>query len=193
MENKNKYNQILEEAAKLFAKKGYKATSVKEIAEKLNITKATIYHYFSSKEEILFEIMNSAMDDALNDLQKIANMKISPLEKLEESLRFYSKYYVKKQEDLILLVNELNSLNEKFKEILIEKEQIYVNLFKSILTELKNQGLLKDIPLTIIAFTFFGIVHYTIKWYKAAGEVNPEKLSEYFVEIFTKGIIQFPI
>jgi len=37
MENKNKYNQILEEAAKLFAKKGYKATSVKEIAEKLNI------------------------------------------------------------------------------------------------------------------------------------------------------------
>jgi DNA gyrase/topoisomerase IV subunit B len=137
--------------------------------------------------------MNSAMDDALNDLQKIANMKISPLEKLEESLRFYSKYYVKKQEDLILLVNELNSLNEKFKEILIEKEQIYVNLFKSILTELKNQGLLKDIPLTIIAFTFFGIVHYTIKWYKAAGEVNPEKLSEYFVEIFTKGIIQFPI
>ncbi len=185
----NKYNQILNIAAKLFAFKGYKATSVREIAEKSGITKATIYHYFSSKEEILFEIMNNAMDEALKDLKKIAQMNIHPIEKLKNSLNFYSKYYVSKQEDLILLVNELNSLNKKYKQVLIEKERIYVNLFKSILNELKEKKLLKDIPLTVIAFTFFGMVHYTIKWYKSSGKIKPEKLSEYFVEIFTKGIL----
>ena len=186
---KNKYHEILETSSKLFAQKGYKSTTMKEIADALGITKATIYHYFSSKEEILFEIMNFAMDEALKDLKKIAQMNISPIEKLNESLKFYSKYYVEKQNDLILLVNELNSLKKKYKDILIGKEKIYLNLFKSILLELKEEGILKDIPLTIIAFTFFGMVHYTIKWYKANGKVKPEKLSEYFVEIFTKGII----
>ena len=186
---KNKYHQILETASRLFAQKGYKSTSMNEIANELGIKKATIYYYFPSKEQILFEIMNFAMDEALKDLKKISKMKIPPMKKLEESLKFYSKYYVKKQNDLILLVNELNSLNERYKKILIDKEKVYVNIFKGIFSELKEQGKLKDIPLTIIAFSFFGMVHYTIKWYRASGEVKPEKLSEYFVEIFTKGIV----
>ncbi len=186
---KNRYNEILEVATELFAKKGYASTSMREISENLDITKATLYHYFKSKEQILFEILNNVMDEALESLEKISKMDIPPEEKLKNVLKFYSKYYVSNQNDLILLVNELNSLNEDLKEILINKEKIYLNFMKSIFNELKLQGKLKDIPLTVLAFSFFGMVHYTIKWYHPEGSIKPEKLSEYFVEIFTKGIL----
>ncbi len=187
---KNRYNEIINAATELFAKKGYAATSMREISENLEITKATLYHYFKSKEQILFEILDNVMDEALQNLEKISNMDISPEEKLKNVLKFYSKYYVSKQNDLILLVNELNSLNEKYKKILIEKEKKYLNLIKSIFNELNLQGKLKDIPLTVLAFSFFGMVHYTIKWYHPNGSIKPDKLSEYFVEIFTKGILK---
>ncbi len=187
---KNRYNEIINAATELFAKKGYAATSMREISENLEITKATLYHYFKSKEQILFEILDNVMDEALQNLEKISNMDISPEEKLKNVLKFYSRYYVSKQNDLILLVNELNSLNEKYKKILIEKEKKYLNLIKSIFNELNLQGKLKDIPLTVLAFSFFGMVHYTIKWYHPNGSIKPDKLSEYFVEIFTKGILK---
>jgi AcrR family transcriptional regulator len=186
---KNRYNEILEAATELFAKKGYAVTSMREISENLEITKATLYHYFKSKEQILFEILNNVMDEALESLEKISKMRIPPEEKLKNVLKFYSKYYVSKQNDLILLVNELNSLSENFRKILINKEKIYLNLMKLIFNELKMQGKLRDIPLTVLAFSFFGMVHYTIKWYHPDGSIKPEELSEYFVEIFTKGIL----
>ncbi len=187
---RNRYNEIINAATELFAKKGYAATSMREISENLDITKATLYHYFKSKEQILFEILDNVMDEALQNLEKISKMNISPEEKLKNVLKFYSKYYVSKQNDLILLVNELNSLNEKYKKILIEKEKKYLNLIKSIFNELNLQRKLKDIPLTVLAFSFFGMVHYTIKWYHPNGSIKPDKLSEYFVEIFTKGILK---
>jgi len=187
---KNRYNEILDVATELFAKNGYRATSVREIAESVNITKATLYHYFKSKEEILFSILNKVMDEALEELKKISRLNIPPEEKLKNVLKFYSKYYVAKQNDLILLVNELNSLNDEYKKVLVEKEKIYLNLMKSIFRELKQSNKLKDIPLTVLAFTFFGMVHYTIYWYNPEGPIKANELSEYFVEIFTKGVIK---
>ena len=187
----NKFKELLVVAADIFAKKGYKATSVREIAEKAGINKATIYHYFSSKEEMLFKIMDNAMEEALKNLEKIRAENIDPMTKLENVLKFYSKYYVSKQADLILLVNELNSLKEEYKNLLIEKERKYVELMKSILFELKEKGMLKDeLPITVIVFTFFSIIHYTIKWYNPKGEIKVEELSKYFVDIFTQGILK---
>lgn len=187
---KNRYDEIIEVATDLFAKQGYRGTSVREIAKNLNITKATLYHYFKSKEEILFSILNKVMDEALEELKKISKLDITPEEKLKNVLKFYSKYYVAKQNDLILLVNELNSLSDNYRKILVEKEKIYLSLMKTIFDELKQVKRLKDIPLTVLAFAFFGMVHYTIYWYHPDGPIKPNELSEYFVEIFTRGIIK---
>jgi AcrR family transcriptional regulator len=187
----NKFKKILVIASEIFAKKGYEATSVREIALKAGLNKATIYHYFSSKEEILFKIMDNAMEEALKNLEAILSEDSDALEKFENVLKFYSKYYVSKQAELSLLVNELNSLKHEYKTLLTEKEKKYVDLMKSVLYELKKKGVLKEeLPITVIVFTFFSIIHYTVKWYKPSGKIKVDELSEYFVEIFTKGIFK---
>ena len=187
----NKFKKILVIASEIFAKKGYEATSVREIALKAGLNKATIYHYFSSKEEILFKIMDNAMEEALKNLEAILSEDSDALEKFENVLKFYSKYYVSKQAELSLLVNELNSLKHEYKTLLTEKEKKYVDLMKSVLYELKKKGVLKEeLPITVIVFTFFSIIHYTVKWYEPSGKIKVDELSEYFVEIFTKGILK---
>ncbi len=184
----NKYSEILLQASKLFAKKGYTASSMREIAANTGITKATIYHYFKNKEEILFEIMNSAMDKAFVSIEKIKSKNITILEKFTEIINFYSKYYIGNQDNLILLVNDIQFLNSDYKKILIDKEKKYVDLIYDILKEMKSEGKLKDIPLPVVSFAFFGMVHYTINWFKDNKGITVEQLANYFTEIILKGV-----
>lgn len=175
--------------SKLFAQKGYHATSMREVGKAVGMTQSSLYNYFKSKEEILFRLMNTAMDEALNTLLPICNSNLPPQEKLNRVLEFYARYYAGDQDSLTLLVNEMSSLSKRHHQILLKKQRRYVMLIRSILEELSRAGQMKPIHPSVATFTFFGMVHYTIKWYSKDGPVPPEELAHIFVEIFTKGIL----
>lgn len=185
----HKRKELQAAIAHLFAQKGYHATSMRDIGRQLGMNQASLYYYFQSKEEILFNLMNDAMDEALKTLEQICNLNLSPEDKLNRILRFYTRYYAGDQHLLILLVTEMESLNMDYRLILIEKQRRYVKLLESILEELAAQGRMKGIPPGIAAFAFFGMVHYTSKWYCAEGPVGINALSDIFLDIFTRGIL----
>ena len=185
-----KIEEIRRVTAYLFAHKGYHTTSMREIARELGMDKSSLYHYFKSKEELLFKLANDAIDDCLTTLEQICSADIPPEDKLKKVLRFYILYYAGDQEGLILMANELNSLNEEYRSILIKKERRYVELIKDILNKLADQGKIKHIHSSIATFAFFGMVHYTINWYHREGSVGLDELADLFVEIFTKGILK---
>ena len=188
--NPKKSQEINRVIARLFAFKGYHSTSMREIAAELGMNQSSLYHYFKSKEEILFKLMNDAIDDVLAILKKICAADLPPEEKLKKVLGFYCRYYAGDQERLILLVNEMNSLGKKHRNILVDKQRQYVHLVKSILKELVGQDKLKEIHPSVATFAFFGMVHYTIKWYHKNGPVSLDDLANDFVQIFTEGIFK---
>lgn len=185
-----KTKQLQRIIARLFANKGYHSTSMREIARELGINQSTLYHYFESKEDILFKLMSDGMDDALETLEKICAIDLPPEEKLKKVLAFYARYSVGEKERVILLINEMNSLNEDYRHILIVKQRRYVEQIKSIMNELASQHKMKDLHPSIATFAFFGMVHYTFKWYHKEGPVGLDELAGLFVEIFTKGILK---
>ena len=187
--NSQKIQKIYEVIARLFAYRGYHSTSMREIAHELGMNKSSLYHYFTSKEDILFKLMNDAMDDALATLQDICVTDVSPEEKLKKVLCFYTQYYAGDHERLILLVNEMDSLNDESRSLLIEKQRHYVQLIQSILKELADHGKMKQIDPAIATFAFFGMVHYTVKWYHKDGPVPLDELAQIFAEIFNNGIL----
>ena len=187
--NLQKTEEIYQVIARLFAYRGYHSTSMREIARELGMNQSSLYHYFASKQDILFTLMNDAMDDVLAILEEISSTDLLPEDRLNRVLSFYTQYYAGDQERLILLINEMNSLNEEYRSILVRKQRRYVQLIKSILEELAAQGKIKQIDPAVATFAFFGMVHYTIKWYHKDGPVSLEQLANSFVEIFTKGIL----
>lgn len=188
--NLQKTEEIYRVIARLFAYRGYHSTSMREIARELGMNQSSLYHYFASKQDILFTLMNDAMDDVLAILEEISSTDLLPEDRLNRVLSFYTQYYAGDQERLILLINEMNSLNEEYRSILVGKQRRYVQLIKSILEELAAQGKIKQIDPAIATFAFFGMVHYTIKWYHKDGPVSLEQLANSFVEIFTKGVLR---
>ncbi|VBB47947.1 Transcriptional regulator, TetR family [uncultured Desulfatiglans sp.] len=174
--------------ARLFARKGYHSTSIREIARELGMTQSSLYYYYKSKEDMLFRLINSAVDESLATVEKICYSDLPPEEKLKQVLGFYTQYFAGDQDREILLLNEINSLSPEHRAIQIQKERHYVQLFYGILRELTEQRKMKPVNHTVATFAFFGMVHYTVKWYHTDGSIGLGELADMFVEIFTKGI-----
>jgi AcrR family transcriptional regulator len=188
--NFKKREKIYQIIARLFAHGGYHSTSVRDIARELGMNQSSLYHYFDGKEDMLFKLMNDAMDGALLTIEEICAAEVSPEDKLTRVLGYYTRYFAGDQDREILLVNEMSSLNGEHHTVLIEKQRRYVQLFRSILDELAKEGKMKSMDTTIAVFAFFGMVHYTIKWYHKDGLVNLDELANSFLEIFTRGILE---
>jgi AcrR family transcriptional regulator len=183
--------QILKAATHLFASKGFDATSVRNIAQKTGLSVPGMFHYFSSKEEILYEIMTGFMDNAYKKIMEIYSADIDPIKKLSEICKFYVKQYAGHKQQLTILISEMKSLNPEHQRICIKKERNYVKALKNLFEELTKKKLLKPIDHSILAFIFFGMVHWTYQWYnpEAKGGVRPNQLGKIFSDVFLKGII----
>jgi AcrR family transcriptional regulator len=181
--------QILDIAGKLFAQKGFERTSTRNISEAIGVSNAGLYCYFSSKESLLFEILDNILTTGLDAVIEIGKCDKSPKEKLAAVINLYTRYYALNTINIKLLANEQeHCINSKFKQKLIKKQRAYLKVLVKILEDLKEKGEMVDIDPTIAAFTFFGMVNWIYRWYDPDGKVKPEQLADIYLKIFTKGI-----
>jgi len=182
--------EVFSVISRMFAKKGYIETTMREIAGELNMKPASLYNYFRSKEEALFRLLKDSIDNANKELEKICDLDISAEEKLYKLIDFYTYAYSTKKEGPILLLNHVDKLSEEHRQILIDEQKRLVDRAAGILEALIKEGKVKPFPPKIVLFAFFGMTNYSLKWYNPEGEVNPLELVRYFSEIFTKGIMK---
>jgi TetR/AcrR family transcriptional regulator, cholesterol catabolism regulator len=183
--------RILKASTELFASKGFDGTSVRDIAEKVGLSVPGMFHYFSSKEEILYEIMTLFMDEAYKKIMEIYSAGIDPIEKLSEICKFYVEQYAGHKHQLTILISERKSLIPGHRQICIKKEREYVKALTNLFKELTKRNRLKTINHSILAFIFFGMVHWTYQWYnpKAKSGIGPNELGRIMSEVFLKGIL----
>lgn len=187
---KQRNEEIFGVISRMFAEKGYLETTMRDIAAELNIKPPSLYNYFKSKEEALFILVNDSVDIALEKITEITSMEISAKEKLFKFIEFYTYSYSIKKSGPILLLYHVDKLTKRHQRVLIEKQRRFADEVNLILQELEEEGLMKEIPSKIALYAFFGMVNYSIKWYRNSGTVKPEELVKYFIEIYTKGILK---
>ena len=176
--------------AYLFARKGYHSTTMRDIARELGMHQSSLYHYFKSKEAVLFKIMNDCMETGLKGLDEIYGADYPLDEKLKNIFSFYIQHFAQERERHILLDTEMNSLNKRHRRILIDKQRRYTEIIRSIIIDLINEKKVKNIHPTIATFAFFGMFNYTSKWYRSEGTIRPAKLADMLIEIITEGLFK---
>ena len=184
--------RVFDTAARLFAVKGYDGTSIRDLAQALGMQKSSLYHYFESKEDLLYQLVGEFMDEALVYTESLHQEPLPPLEKLSAFIKYYTAFYAAEPYRLTILVNELDSLDPQRRKEVVDKERRYVRAIKAILDELQRAGLMRDISPSVAVFAFFGMVHYTPKWYRIKGAVPPRELGRLFEEIFCRGVLGRP-
>lgn len=158
--NKTK-RKIFETSMKLFAKKGYEATSIEEITATVGVAKGTLYYHFSSKEEI-FDFL---IAEGIKLLQNSIDIKTSKydnyIDKLKAILLIQIKIVSKYEEIITILINQSlgnEKRNEKCKEYICD----YINNIEKILKKGIELEQIKDINTRIVAAEIYSLIYSTI-------------------------------
>ncbi|MFW5819617.1 MAG: TetR/AcrR family transcriptional regulator, partial [Desulfovermiculus sp.] len=184
---------ILREAHELFYEKGYEKASMREISERVGISKAAMYHHFTNKEEILYTICLQAGNLVYDNLQQAIlrneDLNVPVQDQLTDILFEYTTSYLKNKNFNKILLHDIESLPEDKKRVILDIEKANVNQLRAYLHELMRRGRLRECDLTVLTFSLFSAVHWLYFWYRPGKELSVKKIVENIVDIYTKGIL----
>lgn len=176
--------RIINAALKLFAQKGFEATSIRDIAEEANINSATLYYYINNKEEFLFSLMRYGLGEIITIASEIVLFTKRPEERLAALVQLHVVIHGKRQLLTLVTDREFTSLHgeyrQKIKALRKEYEEIWVNTIGRGVAE----GVfttVSDIKLTSIALLEMctSVAH----WYSPNGRLSLMELSDEFANM----------
>lgn len=179
-------------ACKIFSQYGYQSASLRDISKAANISKAGIYHYYKSKEEILAHILIKNSDVFLEKLKKcIENnykKKLPPQESFEILMQYYAKHINSDKDRRLIVLRERHQLTKKNKNELHKREREIFRLIKSELIKLGN--IEKRINPNVITFLFISMSHWIGYWFKEGKELSLEEIIKQNIWTIFYGIIK---
>ena len=173
-----KRETITREAAKLFAKKGFAGASISELAEKCNVSKSLIYHYYDSKEAILYDVMSSHIDELLDVVEESSALKSDCLEKLRLLTKELLRKYVGAVSHHKVLLYELGSLPNNLRTEIVDKQRVIISYVEELVKESIQIPKAEQKRLKAKVMLYFGMLNWTHTWYKPSGPINREELAD---------------
>ena len=183
-----KREAVLLTAAHLFLKQGYRRTSMEDIAEQLKITRPALYHYFSSKEDILVDCYSYGISSILTRLEHANQATGSGLEKTRAFLRAWIEVVTTFEFGQCVVTLDDNELTPASRvEVRKLKRRIDRTLRKRI-AEGVADGTMKPCNIRLVAFAFGGAINSIGAWYNPQGKLNPAEFVNAYTDILIDGV-----
>jgi AcrR family transcriptional regulator len=177
---------IIEHAAGLYAERGFLGASVSELAEACSTSKSLIYHYFPSKEDILFEVMQSHIKSLVDAVEDVEQSTGSPQEKLRALTREFMRLYAGAGARQKVLLNELDRLPASSRALIVNEQRQLIAFVESLLKAIDPS--IEQPRLRPAAMLYFGIINWTHTWYRSAGPVPPEEIADMATQMALRGL-----
>ena len=179
---------ILLSAAQIFREKGFHGTSMQDIADAVNLQKASLYHHISSKQEILLAILDQALDTLIADLQPVVDSDRHPVEKLRAAMHAYINRMTSHADLAAVLLLEHRSLDASLRATHIERRDRFEGLWREIIREGIEDGSFREVDDAVASFALLGVQNWLITWYREGGRLQPSELAEGFFDLFLLGL-----
>lgn len=191
---KKKIAEICKAAAEVFYRKGYLSATLDDVASAMGGSKGSIYHYFSSKEDVLFLIMCRYLDASLKELEDKLSPYRSPHERLYAYIEFFILNYEKKQVESRLALNERGNLPKRYLSKIKKKERVFVRILRSVVENVLAEEERNPRNITLIANSLMGMLSWPYRWFDPNGAAKPEELARVVYKILVGGIrLQSPL
>ena len=187
-QNINRRSEIYRKALDLFLKKGYDATSMSMIAKVLGMSKANLYYYCPSKENLLYKIhlddLEKRFVPILDETEKLSN----PKERLIFFLRKFT-FMCTSSPASRLLVHEIRSLSKSHQNEILSIWRKAYELIRMAIKELQQTGEAQKYRESFLTFIGAGMVLWIVYWWDYSRQTNAEELADTLVQVFLKGIL----
>jgi len=180
--------KIINEAAYLFRKKGYAASTLREIAKRCGIEGGSIYFHFGSKQEILFTIMEEVMDQLTSQVNEGLAAESDPLEKLRTAIATHIKYHIEKLDKTYAADSDIRSLTNENYNLIIKKRRTYENIFVKILEEGVEKGIFRKSDVKMTTFSILQMCTGVSYWFKKDEILSIDEITERYFNFICGGV-----
>jgi AcrR family transcriptional regulator len=181
-------NDILDAAVQIFGQKGFHAASMQDIAVAVNLQKGSLYHYVSSKQEILVEVLDQSIKFLTDNMESVMQLDLPANEKLRLAMRVYLQEMLENQDKASVLLLEHRSLEPEYRARHIPLRDKFERLWQELINEGVSQSLFNCEDPAITARAILGVMNWAVTWYRPDGSLNPGEIAEQFADLFLGGL-----
>lgn len=171
-------------AARLFRKVGYSRATVRDIAKAVGLQSGSIFYHFTSKEEMLEEVMSEGMRHFLDAAAAALRDEGDPRRRLRALLVGHLKaLHSRDSDELAVVLSEWRSLSPTSRRRIVKQRDEVDAAWNTVLAELAAAGQLRG-DLNVVRLTILGALNWSVQWYDKRGKLSIEELAEQLLDLF---------
>ncbi|UGY01267.1 TetR/AcrR family transcriptional regulator [Bradyrhizobium quebecense] len=178
---------ILTTACGLFARQGYMRASIADLADACKLSRGALYHYFDSKEAILFAILDAHIREMIADVEVAMAGKAATLEQFRAAIQAIVALNARSSDEQRVILNDLSFLGETEQDAIKALERQLVDTVSELLVKLDKEGKIVRRTKKIYSMMLFGILNFSHTWYDPKGGVDPSEFADLVVDLFLYG------
>ncbi|MBF9031027.1 TetR family transcriptional regulator [Rhodobacterales bacterium HKCCE3408] len=172
-------------ALKLFARHGYAAVSMRQIAAEVGVQAGALYLYTPDKQTLLFELMRGHMEDLLADWTPVGG---SPVAELETFARHHIRYHLDRPDLVFIAYMELRNLDPENFSVIEELRRAYENRLEGILRAGVERGHFAVPDTKLATLAIIAMLTGVTTWYREGGRLSREKVGDIYWDMVRKAV-----
>ncbi|HRK25177.1 MAG TPA: TetR/AcrR family transcriptional regulator [Beijerinckiaceae bacterium] len=188
----DKRRALLDVAARLFATAGFDRTSISEIAGAAGVSKALLYHYYSGKDEVLFDIIHSHIQELVQQVEQADRRDLPPVDHLRGLIVATLEAYRDADTMHKVQINELSKLSDERQQVIRALERRLVTIMAGAilrinpaLADVAESRLLKPVTMAL-----FGVLNWTYLWFRDGKPLTREAYGDIVTKLFVDGVMR---
>jgi len=179
---------IVKAAAALFHEKGYKAASMRDLAERVGVEAASLYNHIRSKTELLHDICFNVANVFWEHINKVESSDAKPIEKLETLLRFHIKQMLENFQEVYISDREWRYLTDPYLSNFQSQRRNYRKRFAAVIEQGINSGEINRIDASTAVLIVLHAVSGIESWHRSTHKISGEELEENMITILIEGL-----
>ena len=182
---------LLEAAGQLFRKKGFAATTVREIAEAAGVWPGSLHYYFPTKESILLALMEQGIASAEAGFRAALEETEDPIERIRLAIRNHIRMLVGDKHGTYVLLYEGRGLEGDARSAMVRLRDRYDAMWDGLLYQALGTGRLrKDLDVRLTRLMILGAVNWMAQWYAAGKSRSADEIAEEFATMMLDGVLK---
>lgn len=188
-ERTHRRDQMLEVAARLFSERGYHGTSMQHLAQGLGILRGSLYAHISSKEDLLFDIVDRGADRFISRMEEVLASDLSPEEKVRLGVLAHVATVAEHPEASAVFLNDWRFLSKDRREEILAKRDLYESLVREVVEEGIEWGVFpEDLDAKLAAIFILSVVNWLHQWYDPSGPLSPDEVADRLSAMILTGL-----
>ncbi len=173
---------------RLIFEHGYEAMSLRQLASEVGIQVGSLYNHISTKQELLFDLVQDHMNELLRQLDRALDGKEQPDERLRAFVAFHVGYHMTRKREVFIANSELRSLNAKNYEAVVALRGAYEGRLSDILSQGVASGVFEVVDVQVATFAILSLLTGLCNWYRPGGRLTREAIIAAHEKLVLSGV-----